>query len=70
MHLVIVDDGSTLQDTIEFLQNLKSKHQVTIIKNETNLGVAASLNRGLQEIQGVDYLFRFDSDDVNLPRRI
>ena len=70
MHLVIVDDGSTLHETIEFLQNLKSKHQVTIIKNETNKGVAASLNRGLQDIKGVDYLFRFDSDDVNLPRRI
>jgi glycosyltransferase involved in cell wall biosynthesis len=70
MHLVIVDDGSTLQETIEFLQDLKSKHQVTIIKNETNLGVAASLNRGLSQIQEVDYLFRFDSDDVNLPKRI
>ena len=40
-----------------------------IIKNETNLGVAASLNR-MDSEESYDYIFRFDSDDVSMPKRI
>ena len=69
MHIVVVNDGSTESSTIEFLQNYKSRFQFTLLTNETNIGVAASLNRGIQELPSVDYLFRFDSDDINLPNR-
>ena len=64
---IIVDDGS--RDTSwKYLQSLNDT-RIKLIKNKRNLGLAASLNKALKEVQG-DFVARMDADDVSLPRRL
>jgi GT2 family glycosyltransferase len=42
---------------------------VTVLRNETRLGLAASLNRALEHASG-RYVARLDADDVALPERL
>ena len=42
---------------------------IKIIKNETTLGIAASLNKGIIESSG-DWIVRMDDDDESLPDRL
>src|SRR3989344_9088834 len=64
---IIVDDGS--RDTSwKYLQCLNDT-RIKVIKNKRNLGLAASLNKALKEVQG-DFVARMDADDVSLPRRL
>lgn len=64
---LIIDDAST-DGTPEFLRTL-SDPRVRIVRNETNLGLTASLNRGLQLAQG-DLIARQDADDLSHPHRL
>ena len=43
--------------------------RITVVKNEENLGLTKSLNRGLAVAKG-KYIARMDSDDVSLPNRL
>ena len=43
--------------------------RIKVIFNKENIGLAGSLNRGINESQGV-YIARMDSDDISLPRRL
>lgn len=65
--LLIIEDGST-DDSLKYLKELKDQ-RVRIEINQTNLGMAASLNRGLLLAQG-KYIARLDADDISLPERI
>lgn len=42
--------------------------RIVYLKNEKNLGVAATLNRGLEIARG-EYIARMDADDISLPER-
>ena len=42
--------------------------RIVYLKNEQNLGVAATLNRGLAIAKG-EYIARMDADDISLPER-
>ncbi len=64
---VIVDDGST-DATADIVSSYKDRRIVSI-QNKTNLGLIASLNRGLSAARGV-YLARQDADDVSYPERL
>ena len=64
--LIIIDDGSS-DDTLEILNSMKDS-RIKVIVNENNMGVAATLNRGLKLAQG-EYIARMDSDDIALPER-
>ena len=64
---LIIDDAST-DTTPEFLRTLTDP-RIRIVRNETNLGLTASLNRGLQLAQG-DLIARQDADDVSHPHRL
>lgn len=67
--LVIVDDGSR-DRTAGILMRLAGEDaRVRILTNASSLGLAASLNRGLEMAEG-DYIVRMDADDVALPERI
>lgn len=46
--LIIVDDASTDQDTVDFIDRYAACHtNVKMIRNERNLGMVKSINRGL-----------------------
>ncbi len=47
LHLIIVDDGSTDAKLIHYMENYSKDHRVTLVKNETNQGIAVSLNLGI-----------------------
>jgi glycosyltransferase involved in cell wall biosynthesis len=67
LELVVVDDGST-DATPDVLARVRDA-RLRIIRNEEQLGLASSLNRGLEAARG-RYVARLDADDVALPRRL
>lgn len=44
-------------------------NRIILSMNEQNMGLAASLNKGIEIAKG-DYLVRMDADDISLPKRI
>jgi glycosyltransferase involved in cell wall biosynthesis len=64
LELVVIDDASS-DETPAVLTGF-SDPRILRLRNEEQLGLAASLNRGLEVAQG-SYLARLDSDDVALP---
>jgi Glycosyl transferase family 2 len=66
--LVTVDDGSG-DDSPEILARYAAADsRIRVLRNETNMGVSATLNRGWREARG-EYIARLDADDVALPDR-
>jgi glycosyltransferase involved in cell wall biosynthesis len=63
--ILIIDDGST-DDTEEVLSHEKD---IRYYKNETNKGIAASCNLGLDLSKG-EYIARMDADDVMFGNRL
>lgn len=63
---LIINDGSTDRSEEIILQY--NDPRIVYIKNEKNLGVAATLNRGLALAKG-EYIARMDSDDISCPAR-
>jgi glycosyltransferase involved in cell wall biosynthesis len=62
VELIVVDDAS--DDRVEGFDHAS----VTLIRNDAQLGLAASLNRGLEHATG-KYVARLDADDVAVPQR-
>lgn len=66
---VIVDDGST-DSTWQILKAYAAQDaRIVLIRNEKNIGLERSLNKGLALTQG-EYIARQDADDVSLPHRL
>jgi len=63
LELIVVDDAS--DEAVEGFDDARAK----VLRNETRLGLAASLNRALDVADG-KYVARLDSDDVARPDRI
>ena len=63
---IIIDDGST--DSTEDIIKSYSDSRIKYIKNEKNLGVALTLNKGLDAATG-EYIARMDADDISLSDR-
>jgi glycosyltransferase involved in cell wall biosynthesis len=64
---LIINDGST-DSTRAILQDYPDR-RIRCIDNEANMGLSASLNRGLALAEGA-YIVRMDADDIALPNRI
>ncbi|HET6407318.1 MAG TPA: glycosyltransferase [Chthoniobacteraceae bacterium] len=64
--LLVIDDGST-DDSHERAAAFKDE-RIRILRNETNIGLTRSLNRGLAEARG-EYVARQDADDLSAPHR-
>jgi glycosyltransferase involved in cell wall biosynthesis len=67
LELVAVDDASS-DGTAELLAAVKDPRLV-VLRNDRRLGLAGSLNRGIECARGT-FIARLDADDVALPRRL
>jgi glycosyltransferase involved in cell wall biosynthesis len=66
---LIIDDGST-DSTWEILEKYADKEaRIILVRNEKNIGLTRSLNKGLALARG-EYLARQDADDISLPQRL
>lgn len=64
---LIIDDGST-DDSVAIIEAFKDS-RIRLVNNGRNLGLVASLNRGLDLASG-DYIARMDQDDISTPERL
>lgn len=64
--IIIVDDCSTNQDTIEILNILETESRYKIIRNQENMGPGFTKNRGI-EIANGEIIISLDSDDTLPP---
>jgi glycosyltransferase involved in cell wall biosynthesis len=63
---LILDDGST-DSTPEIISKFKDE-RIVYIRNEKNLGLIATLNKGIELSKG-EFIARMDADDISLPQR-
>ena len=64
--LLIINDGST-DNSPEIISSFTDE-RIKVINNEKNLGLIASLNKGIDLAKG-KYIARMDADDISLPER-
>lgn len=64
---LVINDGST-DDTQKILASYDDP-RIVVLDNKRNLGLAASLNRGVSIARG-EYIARQDADDVSYPQRL
>ena len=65
--LLVVNDGST-DRSLEILQSIHDP-RIRVLNNPRNLGLIATLNKGLDLARG-EYIARMDCDDVSHPTRL
>lgn len=66
---IICDDCST-DGTFEMLKRFSNKDaRIRLIRNDKNLGLAATLNRCIEISEG-EYIARHDCDDISAPERL
>lgn len=67
---LIIDDGSTNEDTLSYLKALKkTDSRITIVRNPQNIGLVATLNRGIA-LCDTKWIARMDADDICLKNRL
>lgn len=64
--LIIIDDGSS-DSTADIISGYNDQ-RIIFIKNERNMGLPYSLNRGMEIAKG-EYIARMDGDDICFPQR-
>lgn len=64
---LIIDDGST-DESVAIIEACQDS-RIRLVSNGSNLGLVASLNRGLDLARG-EYIARMDADDISLPERL
>lgn len=69
IEFIIIDDASN-DDCKAVLNSLLAKwSNIRVLQNTMNMGLTASLNRGLSVARG-EYIARMDADDFSTPERI
>lgn len=63
---LIINDAST-DSSRDIILSYKDS-RIKLIDNEENLGLSASINKGIKLAQG-QYIARMDADDISLPKR-
>jgi hypothetical protein len=67
LELIVIDDGSI--DGSAALAESYTDPRVRVVRNDRNLGIVASLNRGIDLASG-EFIARMDADDVAAPQRL
>ncbi|MGZ4386653.1 MAG: glycosyltransferase, partial [Gaiellaceae bacterium] len=67
LELIVVEDASA--DATGAILSEIADERLVVVRNERPLGLAASLNLGLERARG-RYVARMDADDISLPRRL
>jgi glycosyltransferase involved in cell wall biosynthesis len=67
--LIVIDDGSTDATTDVVRRYAENDRRINLYRNETNLELSASLNKGIG-LARADLIARADADDINLPERL
>jgi glycosyltransferase involved in cell wall biosynthesis len=67
IELLIINDGS-LDDSEKIIQSYKDE-RIVYVKNDRNIGLIETLNKGLLFAKG-KYIARMDADDISLPNRL
>lgn len=66
---IIIDDHST-DNSLEIIHSYKLiDDRIKILRNDTNLGLARSLNKGIKLAKG-EVIVRMDADDISLKDRL
>lgn len=64
---LIIDDGST-DNSVELIKSFNDS-RIIFVKNNKNIGLTKTLNKGLDLAKG-EYIIRMDADDISLPERL
>lgn len=64
--LLVIDDGST-DRSLDKIRSFTDK-RIIVIENNKNIGLVASLNKGIESSRG-SYIARMDADDESMPDR-
>ncbi len=65
--LVLIDDGSTLAETVEFLPTIARRDpRIVVVRRENTGGISAASNSGLEQARG-QWVSLLDHDDVLEP---
>jgi glycosyltransferase involved in cell wall biosynthesis len=64
---LIIDDGST-DDSVEII-NTYQDPRIRLLKNENNLGISDTLNKGIER-SSTSLIARMDADDISHPSRL
>ena len=64
---LIIDDGST--DSTADIVRAYGDSRIRLIKNNVNLGISETLNKGIAIAQ-CELIARMDADDISLPHRL
>lgn len=68
--IILVQDGPLGDELLQVIDKWQAKLRevLVLIRNEVNIGLTKSLNKGIRVAQG-EYIARMDSDDISLPNR-
>lgn len=64
---LIIDDGST-DNSVDLIKSFNDS-RIVFIKNNENIGLIKTLNKGLDLANG-EYIARMDQDDISYPERL
>jgi glycosyltransferase involved in cell wall biosynthesis len=64
---LIIDDGSR-DNSVQIISSY-SDPRIKFVRNDTNLGISKTLNRGI-EMASAEYIARMDADDISYPTRL